>query len=111
MLYIELGAEEHLTTLRAAPPGAMWDAKWLVRKGPDGKSVVVKCPNGLEWYADERASNCGMPTDDIHRCWIRHGQVPNLTIDKVGVSCAAGAGSIVSGDYHGFIRNGSFTPG
>ncbi len=30
-------------------------------------------------------------------------------VDKNGLTCAAGAGSIQAGDYHGFLRDGEFT--
>lgn len=98
-----------LSTLGDAPPGAMWDAWWYPWKGPDGRSLVVKCPNGREWMIDSRASNCTLPDDDEHRCWIRHGQPPRITVDKNGTTCTAGAGSIQAGDYHGFLRDGQFT--
>lgn len=100
-----------ITTLRDAGPGAMWDAKWAPWKGADGRSLSAKCPNGDIWNIDSRATNCTMPTDDVHRCWVRHGEPPNITVDKNGVTCRAGAGSIQAGDYHGFLRNGEFTPG
>jgi hypothetical protein len=113
MLYWRVDTGELMTT-RAAPPGAMWDAKWWPKEwwhGPDGRHLVAKCPNGREWHIDDRASNCTMPEDNVHRCWVRHGEPPNLTVDKSGLTCQAGAGSIVSGDYHGFLQNGVFTPG
>lgn len=113
--------------LRDAPDGAMWDAFWLPWKGPDGRSIVVKCPGGSEWCVDSTASNCtsrpngpnsfaiGDYDPDVssgpehHRCWIRHGEPPKLTVDKNGHTCSAGAGSIMAGDYHGFLRDGVFT--
>jgi hypothetical protein len=55
---------------------------------------------------DSRASNCTLPNDREHKCWIRHGTPPDLTVDKNGKTCAAGAGSIQLGNYHGFLRNG-----
>lgn len=100
-----------LVTLRNAPPGAMWDATWYPWKGPDGRSLVVKCPNGHDWVIDGRATNCTMPDDTEHRCWVRHGEPPDITVDKQGNTCAAGAGSIQAGDYHGFLRDGEFTAG
>ncbi|HEX8184412.1 MAG TPA: hypothetical protein VF747_06665 [Blastocatellia bacterium] len=98
-------------TLREAGPGAMWDAWWMAEayKGPDGRCLVVNCPNGFSWMIDDRASNCTMPADNTHKCWIRHGEPPNITVDKNGVTCNAGAGSIQAGDYHGFLRDGEFT--
>lgn len=99
-------------SLRRLPEGAMYDAEWMRRDrrpGPDGRNLMVKCPLGREWYIDGRASNCTMPDDNEHRCWVRHGEVPNITVDKNGNTCSAGAGSIIAGDYHGFLRDGEFT--
>jgi hypothetical protein len=31
-------------------------------------------------------------------------------VDKAGATCTAGAGSIIAGDWHGFLHNGQFTP-
>jgi hypothetical protein len=94
-------------SLRGAPPGAMWDAWWYGSfKGDDGRSIVVVCPGGHEWLIDGRAKNCTMLEDWEHRCWIRHGVPPNLTVDKNGKTCAAGAGSIQTQNWHGFLRNG-----
>jgi hypothetical protein len=99
-----------LMTLRDAPPGAMWDAEWIKKYktdslGPDGRYLIVKTPGG-DWAVDSRASNCTRPDDNEHRCWCRHGTVPDIHVDKDGNTCAAGAGSIMCGDYHGFLRHG-----
>lgn len=108
-------------TLRKAPPGAMWHADWMLRegrndyRGPDDHCLVVRLPNKHDWMIDSRASNCTMPDDDVHKCWCRHGEPPNITVDKNGNTCAAGAGSIGSGKenepgyYHGFLQNGELT--
>lgn len=94
-------------TLRDFEPGAMWFADWLNdwHCGPDGRCLVVKTPGG-DWVVDSRASNCGLPDDNEHKCWIRHGEAPNITVDKNGKTCTAGAGSIQCRNYHGFLRNG-----
>lgn len=99
--------------LRDWEPGAMWNADWLPEAwhGPDGRSICVKLPNGDEWLIDSRASNCGLPDDNEHQCWVRHGEPPNLTVDKNGNTCAAGGGSIWSrqgkpNEWHGFLRDG-----
>lgn len=96
--------------------------------GPDGKSLIVKIPGG-DWHVDGQAMNCdspcgicGVPYKDHkdkghnyedskpdHRCWIRHGEPPNITVDKNGNTCGAGAGSILVKEYHGFLRNGELT--
>jgi hypothetical protein len=98
-----------LVRLGDAPDGAMWDARWYPWKGPDGRCLVVKCPGGSDWVIDSRASNCTMPDDSEHRCWVRHGEPPAITVDKDGLTCQAGGGSIQAGDYHGFLRGGVFT--
>lgn len=101
-----------LYTLRTLPVGAMWNADWFGKlpayTGPDGISLVVKLPNGNDWLVDGRASNCTLPNDDVHKCWIRHGdpRTGNVHVDKQGNTCSAGAGSILSGNYHGFLHNG-----
>jgi hypothetical protein len=97
---------EKLTT-DDAPVGAMWNAWWEAehRSGADGMSLTVKTPGG-DWCIDARCSNCTKPNDRVHKCWIRHGAPPDITVDKNGVTCAAGAGSIVMPGYHGFLRNG-----
>jgi hypothetical protein len=118
-------------TLKEAPVGAMWNAWWCVgfQQGPDGKCLIVRMPGDHDWTVDGRASNCdskcvtcGQPysahkdlkreqcagfTDSRpHQCWIRHGAAPLLTVDKAGVTCGAGAGSILVPGWHGFLRNG-----
>lgn len=72
----------------------------------DGRHFIVVLPNGAHWHAGFRASNCGRPDDKTHRCWVVLGELPNITIDKNGDTCPAGAGSILCGGWHGFIRNG-----
>lgn len=102
------------TTLRDAPPGAMWFAPWMGERwtGFDGRALVVKLPNSSEWHVDSEASNCTRKGDRDHRCWLRHGEPPFVTVDKSGAqTCNAGAGSILAGDYHGFLRNGILTAG
>lgn len=83
-------------------------ASYLFVEGPQ---LTVVCPNGAEWTIDSRASNCTLPYDYEHRCWVRHGDPPNVTVDKNGLTCAAGGGSIQAGDYHGFLQNGVLTAG
>lgn len=97
-------------TLGAAPSGSVWNAWWMSdwRRGPDGRCLVVQTPAG-EWMVDSRASNCTKPADDEHRCWVRHGKPEDgtLHVDKNGLTCAAGAGSIdMNGRWHGFLHSG-----
>lgn len=104
-LWHAVGTEGPVFTLRDAPAGAMWFADWMWRKGPDGHALVVQTPTG-EWTIDGRASNCTLPNDAEHHCWVRHGTPPEITVDKIGHTCAAGGGSIMIKDYHAFLRNG-----
>ena len=95
-----------------AEPGAMWFA--TVHHVPafyphPGPNLHVVCPDGTVWNIDMRATNCTRPDDDTHHCWCRHGEPPNVTVDKNGDTCQAGAGSIATPGYHGFLRNGEFT--
>lgn len=97
--------------LRDATPGAMWYAWWFddMYTPQEKHNLVVKTPGG-EWCVDGQANNCTMKDDlkqERHHCWIRHGEPPNVTVDKQGgPTCSAGAGSIQCGQYHGFLRNG-----
>jgi hypothetical protein len=76
---------------------------------PCTQHLYVVTPGGHWWDIDGRASNCTMKDDKQHRCWVRHGEPPNVTVDKAGLTCKAGAGSIKVDGYHGFLRNGEFT--
>jgi hypothetical protein len=78
---------------------------WDNCPGPHLHGIV---PTGDEWDLDSRASNCTMKEDRTHRCWVRHGDPPNVTVDKSGVTCNAGAGSIQTTKWHGFLRNGEW---
>lgn len=99
-----------LVTLDEAEPGAVYrSSTWqpAARSQDAGEPIVVVLPNGFHWSPDSRASNCTMPGDDEHHCWVRHGdQLDALTVDKNGATCGAGAGSILAGGYHGFLRGG-----
>lgn len=99
-------------TLREPPVGAMWDSWWMpnTHRGPDGIVLTVMTPGGM-WMVDSRASNCTLPGDDIHKCWVRHGdpRTGDVHVDKNGVTCQAGAGSIATAGYHGFLNHGYLT--
>jgi hypothetical protein len=95
-------------------PGIMWDQTWLhdspASCGHDGLSLCVVCPDGAHWGIDGRALNC---TDKEgaaagrHKCWVRHGTPPGpIHVDKNGPTCSAGAGSIQTDHWHGFLTNG-----
>ncbi len=75
-------------TIRSAPAGAMWDAKWWNEPGPDGITLCVKLPDGCDWMVDGPASNGGR--------WTRTGTVPNISASP----------SILTDRYHGFLTGG-----
>lgn len=100
-------------TLRDAPVGSIWNAWWMSDcwKGEDGRSMVVRCPGNFDWPIDGPASNCTRRDDPNHRCWIRHGVPPALTVNKDTrgskfTTCSAGAGSIQVPGWHGFLTDG-----
>lgn len=69
-------------------------------------NLILILPNGCEWNIDSRASNCTEPQDRKHRCWCKHGIPPFITVNKIGRSCKAGAGSILISGFHGMLING-----
>jgi hypothetical protein len=71
-----------------------------------GRHLIVILPNGDQWDSDCRASNCDRKDDRTHRCWVKSGEPPVVTAGKGGDTCGAGGGSIWSGSFHGFLRNG-----
>lgn len=76
--------------------------------GSDGRGLVCTVPGPHPWRIDSRAKNCTMPDDDVHRCWVRTGTPEDgtLHVGKNGNTCKAGAGSIDTGQWHGFLHNG-----
>jgi hypothetical protein len=99
-------------TLRDAPAGAMWYAPWVAhffRPQLPGGPLVVKLPDGTDWQVDSMANNCTMKDDwkqERHHCWVIEGTPPLVSVGKSGSTCGAGAGSIATSRYHGFLRNG-----
>jgi hypothetical protein len=79
--------------------------------GPDGQCLIVRLPGNHDWMIDNRCNNCTLPDDNVHKCWVRHGRPEDgtLHVDKDGVTCSAGGGSIDTGKWHGFLRNGYLT--
>jgi hypothetical protein len=88
------------------PDGTVTACEW---DNCDGRHLNVVLPNGTDWDVDARATNCTMPNDRNHRCWVRRGDPPDVTVDKNGHTCAAGAGSIAVTGYHGFLHAGKLT--
>ena len=97
------------------PPGAMFDAEYMhgshlgehLLQGADGISLVVVCPDGHHWMVDNESSNCSRKRE-AHCCWCRHGDphTGDVHVDKDGNTCSAGAGSIQTGKWHGFLHHG-----
>lgn len=102
-----------VATVDDLPPGAMWFAEWLRdwERGFDGRGLLVKLPDGHVWRVDGEATNCTRKGDRTHRCWLREGEPPYVTAGKSpdALTCSAGAGSIQSPGYHGFLQNGVLT--
>jgi hypothetical protein len=97
-------------------PGCLWFDDHAGREcfhwgNCDGRHLHAMLPNGAYWDIDGRANNCSLPDDRTHRCWVRVGEPPAVTAGKAGHTCSAGAGSILAGDYHGFLINGEFSAG
>lgn len=104
-------AVDECCTLRDLPPGAIWEASWAREwaQGFDGRAFICRLPDGHDWQIDSEANNCTRKGDRTHRCWIRTGEPPFFTVGKDGETCSAGAGSILSPGYHGFLQNGILT--
>lgn len=121
--------------MRELPVGAMYDAWWLPGpwKGADGIGLVCIVPEHHDWHVDAQASNCTRkcpwwdedaqarhpehtaqhnascdPQYRNHKCWVRSGdpKAGTVHVDKDGETCAAGAGSILTPEWHGFLRHG-----
>jgi hypothetical protein len=116
LLYRRVDTGE-VMALRDVPPGGMWYSDWMLSpgsnrwRGPDGRSLTVRVPSSYstghaDWVIDAVANNCTRPDDLDHKCWCRHGNPPNITVDKVGNTCAAGGGSILVPGYHGMLQEG-----
>jgi hypothetical protein len=112
------------------PIGAAWWASldnhdpcsfWSNCLGPH---LIVKVPGPVVDGVDQghlfdamwKASNCTRKDENTHRCWVVEGYRPLVGCDLKTVTvskgfdkaqtCSAGAGSIATPEWHGFIRNG-----
>lgn len=87
----------------AAEAGAMWDAKWMGRPGPDGVCLMVRCPcpggqPGMnDWPVDWPPSGGGDP-------WDRSGD-PRQANVTARPSIAIGLPGR-PGFYHGWLTDG-----
>ncbi len=115
-VYADDSGAEFIPHPNHAVPGMMWWADWLHHDGQciywdncTSPHLYVVLPGGHEWDVMSRASNCTKKEDRLHRCWVLEGSAPNFSVSKNGLTCSAGAGSIMAGNYHGFLRNGFLT--
>ena len=72
--------------------------------------LMFVLPCGCLFDGGRRASNCGLPKDRTHRCWVVEGTPPNVSLTKNGQTCSAGAGSIGHPCWHGFLHAGVLHP-
>lgn len=81
--------------LRQAVPGMMWDAYWMsnIYKGPDGKCICLRLPNGVDWLVDGPSTN--------GPGWTRTGTVPKITA-RPSIFARQG----LPNSYHGFLTDG-----
>lgn len=93
-------------------PGDLWYIDWGNHYWDNDTDphLMAKVPTGEEWDIDSRASNCGSPDDRTHRCWTKSGNPEDgtITVGKGGHTCSAGAGSIQTKNWHGYLRNGEW---
>lgn len=88
---------------RAAPAGAMWDAKWMpdaYRCRYDGIALTVRCPNGMDWQVDGPSTSGGR--------WKRSGDPKRPETLTVSPSIAIGRKEDPD-FYHGFLQQGRLT--
>lgn len=84
---------------------------WTNCKSPH---LIIVMPTEHWWDVNQHAENCTLKEDLTHRCWVRHGDPSKgeiVHIDKVGVTCHAGAGSLSIPGWHGFMHNGDIHEG
>jgi hypothetical protein len=103
------------------PPGTMWWTRTtLWHEGPngeircpagwtncDGQHLFVMLPDNSPFDCMSRAGNCGLKEDTVHRCWQVTGTPPQTTLGKGEPTCPAGASSILTPEWHGFLRDGT----
>jgi hypothetical protein len=84
-----------LHELRKLPPGAMYHTHWYDddMRGPDGLALTVMLPDRTPWCIDGYAHNNGVRTP---HGWTRTGTPPNVSVSP----------SILTPNYHGWLRNG-----
>lgn len=78
--------------------GAMWDSPHLPRKGPDGRSLVLRLPDGRDWWIDGGSTN--------GNGWTRTGSIDALTVRPSILT----QGTPERPGYHGFLTDGVLSP-
>lgn len=88
--------------LRALASGAMYDATWLHGNaemcGPDGRSFILRLPDGLDWTIDGPSKGGGH--------WTRTGDAPRITARPSILTHKADGGE----SYHGWLTDGVLVP-
>ena len=80
---------------------------WAGWTNCDGNHLLCVLPSGQKWDCDSRSSNCALPQDTTHRCWVRGDpRAGPLTVGKGGNTCKAGEGSIQVEGYHAKLTDG-----
>lgn len=106
--------------LRDAAPGALYFAPWLDTMFTPQRAHVINVvlPDSSTWTIDSCANNCPLKDTDYsqreHHCWVIDPatDLDHLTVTKgngAQPTCSAGAGSILTNKWHGFLRNGVLT--
>lgn len=101
------------------PTGDFWQ---IDATASNCDSPCKHCGQPYHSHAKERCTNPGRDglaytvgayedSKPDHRCWVRHGVAPDFHVDKSGLTCGAGGGSIWSrqgrpNSYHGFLHHG-----
>lgn len=74
-----------------------YDRDWRGKRPP----IEVVCPDGNVWCIDRQSSNGDG--------WRVTGEWPNITCSP-SIDCAPMGTTTSNGHYHGYLRNGEFTP-
>lgn len=101
-VYVRADGEPGDFFTRNLPPGAMYDAPWLLslpdHRGPDGRSLILRLPDGRDWCVDGPSSN--------GNGWKRTGEPPCITA-RPSILTHNPDGSE---SYHGWLTDGVLTP-
>lgn len=82
---------------------ALWMPAGFVWANETEPHLYIQTEEG-GWDIDGRALDCTKPHDRMHRCWVRTGVAPKITVGKSGFTCQAGM--FGGPNYHGVLVNG-----